>query len=98
MGEKLELGKYSIGIGDRFALQGKAQLKAIIGAQNSGVNIIPVWNKSFREHQIVKSDPISTREEADEAVKSLSWTQEYFVDADHVGMNNIDYFLEIGCC
>ena len=94
MGEKLELGKYSIGIGDRFALQGKAQLKAIIGAQNSGVNIIPVWNKSFREHQIVKSDPISTREEADEAVKSLSWTQEYFVDADHVGMNNIDYFLE----
>jgi len=52
-----KLGKYSIGIGDRFAHQGKAQLKAIIQAKEVGVEITPVWNKSYREHNIVKSNP-----------------------------------------
>ena len=90
----MKLGKYSIGIGDRFAHQGKAQLKAVIKAKEQGVDITPVWNKSFREHQIVKSDPVSTRREADNAVKSLGWRDNYFVDADHVGLGNIDIFLE----
>ena len=79
---KMKLGKYSFGIGDRFGHQGEAQLKAIIKAKESGVDITPVWNKSFREHQIIQSKPENTREEADLAVKSHNWQKNYFVDAD----------------
>ena len=90
----MKLGKYSFGIGDRFAHQGKAQLSAIILAKEQGINITPVWNKSFREHDIVGSKPADVRAEADSAVKALNWRDAYFVDADHIGMKNVDFFLE----
>ncbi len=90
----MKLGKYSLGIGDRFAHQGKAQLAAIMKASELGVHITPVWNKSFREHEIIGSTPADTRTEADHAVKALGWNSPYFVDADHIGMKNIDFFLE----
>jgi hypothetical protein len=48
----MELGKYSIGIGDRFAQQGNAQLAALLLARQNGLLITPVWNKSFREHRL----------------------------------------------
>ncbi|MGB5894743.1 MAG: tagaturonate epimerase family protein [Ignavibacteriaceae bacterium] len=89
----MELTKYSIGVGDRFAHQAKAQLLAIIKAEAEGVLITPVWNKSFREHQIIKSLPGETRIEVDSAVKSLKWKHPYFVDADHVGFKTIDHFI-----
>ena len=45
------LGKYSFGTGDRFSHQGVAQLSAIIQAQKQyGIDFVPVWNKSNREH------------------------------------------------
>ena len=69
----MDLGKYSLGIGDRFAHQGKSQLAAIKKAKAEGLNIIPVWNKSYREHQIINSKPLDTRREADSSVKSLEW-------------------------
>ncbi len=90
----MKLSKYSIGIGDRFAKQGTAQLEAVVKAEKQGVLVTPVWNKSFREHQIIHSDPASTRNEADQAVKALNWKNDYFVDADHVGMNNVDMFIQ----
>jgi len=90
----LNLGKYSIGIGDRFAQQGKAQLTAILKAKENGVAVTPVWNKSYREHKIVNSLPAATRDEADSAVNALKFTGFYFVDADHVGLSNVDYFIE----
>jgi hypothetical protein len=90
----MKLGKYSFGIGDRFAHQGKAQLSAIMMAKDQGINITPVWNKSFREHEIVGSKPADVRAEADSAVKALNWRDAYFVDADHIGMKNVDFFLE----
>jgi hypothetical protein len=89
----MKLGKYSIGIGDRFANQGKAQLTAINKAKGKGILITPVWNKSFREHQIIKSKPEDTRIEADSAVKSLGWSDAYFVDADHIGLKSVDFFI-----
>ena len=49
--------KYSFGVGDRFSHQGRAQLQAIIDANQKGVNIVPVWNKSHREHTIIKTAP-----------------------------------------
>lgn len=47
------LGRYSIGIGDRFGAEGRAQLRAIKKALAEGVEVTPVWNKSNREHGII---------------------------------------------
>lgn len=61
----MELEKYSFGFGDRFGLQGKVLLQAIIEAKHLGVHLPPVWNKSFREHAIVGNSPADTRGEAE---------------------------------
>ncbi|MGE5497872.1 MAG: tagaturonate epimerase family protein, partial [Syntrophothermus sp.] len=90
----MKLGKFSMGIGDRFAHQGKAQLTALQKAEKEGIVIIPVWNKSFREHQIIHSQPSGTRLEADEAVIALNWKHPYFVDADHIGVKSVDHFID----
>ena len=87
------LPKYSMGIGDRFAHQGKAQLKAFVKAEIAGVEIAPVWNKSNREHQIIHTVPGDVRKESDAAVKSLGWENPYFVDADHISLKNVDGFI-----
>jgi len=89
----MEIGKYSWGIGDRFTLQAEAQLKAMILAKNAGIEIVPVWNKSNREHTFIHSEPASTRAAADAAVKALGWKGQYFCDADHINMNNVDRFM-----
>ncbi len=88
------LPKYSIGIGDRFAHQGAAQLDALIEARQRGLMIAPVWNKSHREHTIVGSKPGDVRVEVDRAVKARGWTGPYFVDADHIGIKTVDGFLD----
>jgi tagaturonate epimerase len=88
------ISKYSFGIGDRFARQGIAQLKAFEKAQASGTYITPVWNKSYREHKTVGSDHRSVRQEADQAVRALQWQHPYLVDADHINLANVDGFLE----
>jgi hypothetical protein len=85
--------KFSMGIGDRFAHQGKAQLAAFVKARELGVEVTPVWNKSNREHLIVHSEPPSVRAEADAAVKSLGWRGTYLVDADHIGLKTVDKFM-----
>jgi len=89
----LKLSKYSMGIGDRFGHQGKAQLDALIKAAEHGVDITPVWNKSFREHKTIGSSPADTLKAADDAVQAKSWDQPYFVDADHIGLKTVDGFL-----
>jgi hypothetical protein len=91
--EQMILSKYSFGIGDRFAQQGEAQLKAIQMAREEGLEIVPVWNKSNREHQIIHSTPADTRAEADQAVRNLNWNQAYFVDADHINLKTVDPFI-----
>jgi hypothetical protein len=92
-GGQMKLGKFSLGIGDRFGQQGKAQLQALVQAKEAGVDITPVWNKSYREHQIVGTVPDAVRKEADEAVAALNWREPYFVDADHIGIKNVDAFI-----
>ena len=89
------LGKYSFGIGDRFSHEGKAQLAALIdGAGKYPFEFVPVWNKSNREHQIIGTEPADTRHEADEAVMAMGYGKPYFVDADHINMNNVDRFID----
>jgi tagaturonate epimerase len=89
----LKLPKYSIGVGDRFALQSKAQLQACIAASRLGCEIIPVWNKSNREHNIIGSEPLQTRQAADAAVSALAWKQPYFLDADHINLTTVERFI-----
>ena len=88
------LEKYSMGIGDRFGRQGRAQLQAMVRAKADGVDVAPVWNKSHREHTILHTRPADVRAEADGAVAALGWTGGYYVDADHVGAKNVDLFTE----
>ncbi len=90
----LPIGKLSLGMGDRFAHQGKAQLQACLQALDRGVAVTPVWNKSNREHNVVGSEPSSLRAEADAAVRDLGWTRPYHVDADHINLGTVDRFLK----
>lgn len=89
----MKLGKYSMGIGDRFGLQGNYQLRAFEQAMKEGTAITPVWNKSNREHTIVHSVPADVRAEADNAVKERKWEGDYFVDADHINNSNVEKFI-----
>src|SRR4051794_36420425 len=90
----LTLEKFSLGVGDRFAHQAKAQLQACIKAAEQGATVIPVWNKSNREHGIVGSEPASVRAAADQAVADLGWKHAYHVDADHINLGTVDRFID----
>ena len=93
MSDQILLSKNSIGVGDRFAHQAEAQLQACLLAAEHGVDVIPVWNKSNREHNIIGSEPASIRSAADLAVRKLGWTKPYHVDADHINFETVDRFL-----
>ncbi len=92
--ETLDLPKFSIGVGDRFAHQAKAQLAACVLAERAGVEVIPVWNKSNREHTIIGTEPVQTRAAADAAVKELGWTKPFYLDADHINLKTVQRFLD----
>ena len=87
------LEKFSLGVGDRFAHQARPQLAACVRAAEQGVVVVPVWNKSNREHKIVGSEPAGTRAAADAAVGALDWAHSYYVDADHINLDTVDRFL-----
>ncbi|HXX70507.1 MAG TPA: tagaturonate epimerase family protein [Polyangiaceae bacterium] len=83
----------SIGIGDRFGKEGLAQLRAIRRAEEEGILVVPVWNKSNREHSLIGTTPADVRSAADAAVREAGWTHRYYVDADHIGLKTVDSFL-----
>jgi hypothetical protein len=58
------------------------------------VQVVPVWNKSNREHTIIGSDPRETRAAAERAVRELGWAAPYFCDADHINLETVSRFLE----
>ncbi len=89
----MRIERYSVGIGDRFGKEGLAQLRALQKAEEGGVPVVPVWNKSFREHSLIGTKPGDVRVEADQAVRDASWTRSYYVDADHIGMKTVDGFI-----
>jgi hypothetical protein len=94
MSDSVVLSKNSLGVGDRFAHQAAAQLRACIMAAQNGVTVVPVWNKSNREHNIIGSEPGSVRAAADRAVSEAGWKQPYHVDADHINFETVDRFLD----
>src|SRR5262245_10031190 len=93
MAKFLTLERYSLGVGDRFARQASAQLRACLLASRDGAEVIPVWNKSNREHVTIGSEPATTRAAADAAVKALHWSNAYHVDADHIRLETVDRFV-----
>ncbi len=88
------LGKFSLGIGDRFGHQGHAQLRAIMEAEKMGIEITPVWNKSNREHIIIGTSPHDVRLEADSVTQDAGFRRAYFVDADHINLDTVERFIE----
>jgi len=90
----MNLEKYTIGTGDRFAHQAKAQLQACIQlAENDGIEIIPVWNKSNREHSFIGSEPQSVYDAAKAAVEALNWDKGWHIDADHINLGTVDKYI-----
>lgn len=83
-----------MGFGDRFAHQAAAQLRAMKMAEANGIEIIPVWNKSNREHTLIGSRPEDVRRAGEIAVRELGWTHPWHCDADHIGLKNVDLFME----
>jgi len=90
---KLSLEKLSFGLGDRFGHQAEAQLRACMLAAQHGVEVIPVWNKSNREHVIIGSGPSDARQAVDVAIGNLGWKRAYHVDADHIRLETVDRFI-----
>ena len=89
----MKMERFSVGVGDRFGRQGQAQLQAVAALKEAGVTVIPVWNKSYREHEIIGTCPADVRAEADAAVTALGWGGSYFVDADHINLKIVDPFI-----
>lgn len=90
---RLKLAKYSVGVGDRFAHQAKAQLRACMLAEEDGIEVIPVWNKSNREHSIIGSQPETVLAAAKAAVRELGWKHAFHIDADHITLQTVERFL-----
>ncbi len=94
----LILEPYSFGVGDRFAHQAKSQLAAFLAlakqmdSAQHGV-VVPVWNKSNREHTFIGSEPQSVFDSAAEAVAEFGWGHPWYVDADHIQLQTVDRFM-----
>jgi len=90
----MQLNRFSFGVGDRFAHQAKAQLRAFQELAKLGVSVTPVWNKSNREHSFVGSEPPSVKKAAEEAVTALGWEAAWHVDADHIQLATVEKYLD----
>jgi tagaturonate epimerase len=89
----MQIEKLSFGVGDRFAHQAAAQLRAFQTLAELGMDVVPVWNKSNREHGFVGSEPASVQAAARAAVEQLGWKKSWYVDADHIQLKTVDRFL-----
>lgn len=89
----LTLERFSFGVGDRFAHQARAQLRAFQKLAAAGIDVVPVWNKSNREHTFIGSEPQSVFDAAQVAVAAQGWTQGWHVDADHIRLETVGRFL-----
>ncbi len=94
IGEEVKLEKYSIGIGDRFGKECAPQLEAVQLARQNGVELVPVWNKSNREHSIIGSNPSNTQQIIQSAVSEFKWKNSFYIDADHINLKSVDHFLD----
>ncbi|MCA9269367.1 MAG: hypothetical protein KDA41_12890, partial [Planctomycetales bacterium] len=59
-----------------------------------GVDVVPVWNKSNREHAFIGSEPGSVAAAARAAVKQVGWSKPWHIDADHIRLDTVDRFMD----
>jgi hypothetical protein len=90
----MKIEKYSFGTGDRFGKEGKAQLAALQEINRLGIQVVPVWNKSNREHSIIHSEPGDVKTEATAAVEENKYKGNYYIDADHINLETVDRFMD----
>ncbi len=90
----ISLDKYSFGFGDRFSLHGEAFLQALKKANDSGLQITPVWNKSFRGYSFVGDDAATVKEKVDKLMQNHTWCKQYHIDADHIKYDNVSEFID----
>ena len=62
-------------------------------AQEAGAAVVPVWNKSHREHTTIGSQPSSVLAAAQRAVADLDWGAGWHIDADHINLGIVDQYL-----
>src|SRR3569623_424467 len=91
--QMLSLSSYSFGVGDRFAQQARAQRRAVVLASEQNVDLVPVWNKSNREHTFIGTEPPSVLHAAQKAVQELNWKKPWHIDADHINLDTVERFL-----
>ena len=89
----MTIARFSMGTGDRFGREGVAQVAAFEKIKADGVDVAIVWTKSNREHTIIGTSPADQRAAADAAAATAGWQGQYYVDADHVGLANVDWFI-----
>ncbi|PQV63546.1 tagaturonate epimerase [Abditibacterium utsteinense] len=89
----MTLEKFSFGVGDRFAHQAAAQLRAFQMLAARGVVVTPVWNKSHREHTTIGSTPPGVLAAAKAAVTDANWKGGFHIDADHIRRDTVADFL-----
>lgn len=89
----MTIARFSMGAGDRFGTEGAAQVAAFEKIQADGVEVDIVWNKSNREHVTVGTTPADQRAAAEAAIARTGYSRPYYIDADHVGMDNVDWFI-----
>lgn len=89
----MQLSRFSVGTGDRFGLEGEAQIAAFRALRERGGDADIVWNKSNREHVIIGSSPADQARAAADSVKHSGWNGKWFVDADHITMKTVDWFI-----
>lgn len=89
----LILEQFTFGVGDRFAHQARSQLAAFERLAKEGIIVVPVWNKSNREHSFIGSEPPSVYEAATAAISAAKWSHGWHVDADHIRLETVDRFL-----
>lgn len=80
-------------MGDRFAQEAEAQLAVCIMVAESGAEVIPVCNKSNREHMIVRSELASVKAAAEAAIKKLGPKREWHIGADRIRLETVNRFL-----
>ncbi|GAB5402093.1 MAG: tagaturonate epimerase family protein [Aureliella sp.] len=90
----LKISRFSFGVGDRFAHQASAQLRAFEKLAEQGVKVTPVWNKSNREHSFVGSEPPSVKAAAAAAIGAAGWSDSWHIDADHIQLATVDKYLD----
>ena len=87
------MGSTRLGWGTVLRGKPRHNCKRAFAPRLEGVDIVPVWNKSNREHVTIGSEPVQSREAVDAAVKALHWKKPYFLDADHIRLETVDRFL-----